>query len=618
MEETTCCSADSPADTRQITITALSRRSVQCVGPWFLAHIQGKLIDAKNALTGAAPEERDDEDDSPNAKLFDPDDVALLRTLDPKEWKLQDHYAVLGLSKLRYKATEEDIKKAYRIKVLLHHPDKRKAAGEDVRPDDDYFTCITKAYEILGNPQKRRSFDSIDPVFKDPAPPSNDHTKKHFFKVFGEAFALEARFSEKLPVPVIGGPDDPRESVEKFYDFWYNFESWREFSYLDEEDKEKGQVREERKWIEKQNKFYRAKRKKEDMTRIRNLVDTAYSLDPRVAKFKQEDKDRKEAAKQAKREAARARQAEEERKLQEAQEIEQRKKAEIEAIEKARLSALKAEREAQKKTLKVKRATLRKLVKSNDYYVENEAERVRHMASLEKLCEVLKPEQFDELLEKMTLGGRSVYISAIEETEKHIEEERQALLAASQRNSGASGAQGSKKGTQVNWTTEELHLLIKAVNLFPAGTNQRWEVVANFINQHDTTSTNKKTAKDVLAKAKSLQSSDFSRNVLKETVNKQVYHMFEKEHSTGDKSASATERLDVPVPTEDIPWTAAEQKLLEQALKTYPNSTPNRWDRIAECIPTRSKKQCILRYKEIAEMVKAKKAAQAAAEQKKK
>lgn len=45
------------------------------------------------------------------------------------------------------------------------------------------------------------------------------------------------------------------------------------------------------------------------------------------------------------------------------------------------------------------------------------------------------------------------------------------------------------------------------------------------------------------------------------------------------------------------PWTTEEQKLLEQALKTYPSNTPERWDKIAQAIPNRSKKDCIKRYK---------------------
>lgn len=32
--------------------------------------------------------------------------------LDPKLWKDQDHYAVLGISGLRYKATPDQIKRA--------------------------------------------------------------------------------------------------------------------------------------------------------------------------------------------------------------------------------------------------------------------------------------------------------------------------------------------------------------------------------------------------------------------------------------------------------------------------------------------------------------------------
>lgn len=49
--------------------------------------------------------------------------------------------------------------------------------------------------------------------------------------------------------------------------------------------------------------------------------------------------------------------------------------------------------------------------------------------------------------------------------------------------------------------------------------------------------------------------------------------------------------------TNPAPWMAEEQKLLEQGLKTYPASVPNRWDKIAEAIPTRSKKDCMKRYK---------------------
>lgn len=70
-----------------------------------------------------------------------------------------------------------------RLKVLRHHPDKRKAQGEEIRPDDDYFTCITKAWEILGNPRNRRSFDSVDKEFDDSIPTVSEHTRSHFYEV---------------------------------------------------------------------------------------------------------------------------------------------------------------------------------------------------------------------------------------------------------------------------------------------------------------------------------------------------------------------------------------------------------------------------------------------------
>jgi DnaJ family protein C protein 2 len=52
---------------------------------------------------------------------------------------------VLGLSKYRYKATDEQIKKAHRKKALKHHPDKKAGATGDEN-DDSFFKCIQKGY----------------------------------------------------------------------------------------------------------------------------------------------------------------------------------------------------------------------------------------------------------------------------------------------------------------------------------------------------------------------------------------------------------------------------------------------------------------------------------------
>lgn len=70
-----------------------------------------------------------------------------------------------------------------RKKVLKHHPDKRKARGEKVDQENDYFICISKAYDVLGVPSKRRSYDSVDPEVDDGVPTANDYTKKNFYQV---------------------------------------------------------------------------------------------------------------------------------------------------------------------------------------------------------------------------------------------------------------------------------------------------------------------------------------------------------------------------------------------------------------------------------------------------
>lgn len=71
--------------------------------------------------------------------------------------------------------------------------------------------------------------------------------------------------------------------------------------------------REERRWIDKQNKAARAKLKKEEMARIRSAVDCAYSLDPRITMFKDQDSQRKMDMKMEKQKAHKDRQELEEK-----------------------------------------------------------------------------------------------------------------------------------------------------------------------------------------------------------------------------------------------------------------------------------------------------------------
>jgi DnaJ family protein C protein 2 len=66
------------------------------------------------------------------------------------------------------------------------------------------------------------------------------------------------------------------------------------------------------------------------------------------------------------------------------------------------------------------------------------------------------------------------------------------------------------------------------------------------------------------------------------------------------------------------PWNNEEQQLLEQAMKTFPSSLGSeRWDKIAECIPNRSRTDCIKRYKYLVELVKSKNAAKTVIHKKK-
>jgi molecular chaperone DnaJ len=77
--------------------------------------------------------------------------------------RVDDHYKTLGVDK---KASQEDIKKAYRKLARQYHPDTNKDAGAEER-----FKRISEAYDVLGDPEKRKKYDRGQSVFGGAASP---------------------------------------------------------------------------------------------------------------------------------------------------------------------------------------------------------------------------------------------------------------------------------------------------------------------------------------------------------------------------------------------------------------------------------------------------------------
>jgi DnaJ family protein C protein 2 len=274
----------------------------------------------------------------------------------------QDHYAVLGLSKHRFRASEDQIKKAHRKKVLKHHPDKKAAAGGT--EDDQFFKCIQKATEVLLDPVKRRQFDSVDEN-AEVEPPSKKVTQKgNFYKLWGKVFEAEGRFSKTQPVPKLGNEKSTKEDVEHFYNFWYNFDSWRTFEYLDEDVPDDNENRDQKRHVERKNANARRKKKTEDTVRLRKLVDDALALDERIKLFRQQESAQKNKRRLDK-EAAQKREAEEAAKK---KEEDAKLQAEQEAAEKANKADSKKAKEAAKNAAKKNKRVIRGAAKDANYF----------------------------------------------------------------------------------------------------------------------------------------------------------------------------------------------------------------------------------------------------------
>ncbi|KAI9841110.1 MAG: hypothetical protein M1837_001014 [Sclerophora amabilis] len=384
------------------TLSPATQRNIEPVGPHFLAHARRKrhhrTFSEDDRIQAQENVKKVEEEDA--GDISEPEEPLMLQR-DAKDWKGQDHYAVLGLSKYRYKASEDQVKRAHRKKVLRHHPDKKAAAGNT--EDDSFFKCIQKATEVLLDPVKRRQFDSVD-ANADVEPPSKKETQRgNFYKLWSPVFQSEARFSKTQPVPKLGNEKSTKEEVERFYNFWYNFDSWRSFEYQDEDVPDDTENRDQKRHVERKNNAARKKKKTEDTARLRKLVDDALALDDRIRQFRQQERAHKDKRRLEK--EADAKRAAEEAAAQKAEA--EKLRLEAEAAAKVERAEGKKAKEAAKNAVKKNKRVVKASVKDVNYLHEGDGDAPagvvdQVLGEVEAIIAKLDPEALGELTSKLS------------------------------------------------------------------------------------------------------------------------------------------------------------------------------------------------------------------------
>jgi len=476
------------------------------------------------------------------------DDVGPTKAIDEADLDQTNYYELLGLEKSGIGVDSELVKRAYHKALLLYHPDKGSAKYDT----DAVFLAVQKAYDILSDKTKRRAYDSTNEF--DDTIPSGDHEDGFdFYATYGPVFRANARFAEKLPVPDLGDADSSERSVEAFYAYWVRFESWRDFDLETQTNEIHEEMdRYEKRHMKKENAKLAAKRKREEMERIILLVERSRQNDPRLKLFAKQRED----AKREKREAReRERQAKEDAVKAEA-EAAQREKDRI-AAEKA--SAAKKEKEENIKRKKAKRRAEKLLRKAND-------ESEEPMADLDFLQTVdnLTSEETCALAARLPDDSEGALADLRKLCKNPIKRKAPAKKVVKIDNA-------EKK--KAPWSDEEKKCLDKACKRFKAGSMQRWEQIADYIN------------------------TQLGLSVPR--TRQECIEQFQKPLVDPKQHAERVINKAPPPPVDG--WSADQQKQLEKALRDFPASLEKneRWSKIADAVSGKTKRDCVARFKEL-------------------
>lgn len=251
----------------------------------------------------------------------------------PAQETKTSYYELLGVERT---ATEDELKKAYRKKALLLHPDKNR--GDEERATKT-FAEVQAAYEVLSDPQERAWYDSHEssilrgdsgagedtPTYQNVRMTTADDLARMvrkfnsnveftdspsgFFGFVRETFeqlATEEEIAaqwEDVDVrayPTFGHKDDTHDDVvRQFYSAWAGFATVKSFAWRDKYKLSEAPDRRIRRLMEKENNAERQDGIRDFNEAVRVLVAFIRKRDPRYTPNTQSEADRQKALRDA-------------------------------------------------------------------------------------------------------------------------------------------------------------------------------------------------------------------------------------------------------------------------------------------------------------------------------
>ncbi|KAJ3415838.1 hypothetical protein HDV05_003902 [Chytridiales sp. JEL 0842] len=245
------------------------------------------------------------------------------------------HYEVLGVERL---ATDDDIKKAYRKKALIWHPDKNP---DNVTEANRMFSQIQQAYEVLSDAQERAWYDShreqilrgddlevqssessSSGRFWNPDATSTEELMRYFssscytgfddnttgfYKVFDTVFRKlqqEELHAYKTDLECVNEVDELmaydlpfgnsktlyEPTLRTLYAVFSNFSSVKSFRWFDRFRLSDAPDRHVRRYMEKENMKSREAARRDFNETVRRLATYVQKRDPRYKKYLEEQK----------------------------------------------------------------------------------------------------------------------------------------------------------------------------------------------------------------------------------------------------------------------------------------------------------------------------------------